>query len=73
MSYKLPIGFENKKIGFTMEFINIELFGSTRTGTRNFHRHAGGAFCLGLSCCPRWKLNRCQVSRRAIAKVGQHV
>jgi len=45
MSYKLRIGFESKKkIGFTMEFINIELFGSTRTGKRNFQRHAGVRF-----------------------------
>ena len=27
-----------------MEFINIELFGSTRTGKRNFQRHAGVRF-----------------------------
>lgn len=71
MSYKLHIRFESKKIGFTMEF--VELFGSTRAGKCNFQRHAEGAFRLRLSCCPRWKSNGCQASWRATAKVGQHV
>jgi hypothetical protein len=73
MSYKLRIRFERKKISFTMEFTNIELFGSTRTGKRNFQRYADGEFRLRLSYCPRCKSNGRHASWRSIAKAGQRV
>jgi hypothetical protein len=44
MSYKLRIGFERKKNLFHDEFTNIQLFGSTRTGRRNFQRYV----CLAV-------------------------
>ena len=56
-----------------MEFINMEIFGSKRTGKHKFQRYAEGVFRLRLSCCPRWKSSGCQASWKATTEVGQHV